>query len=80
MRIDCYNACECDIEDIVYGDTFYYNGTVCMRVNVDTFLTVTVGDCAYVRLDTGELILCKSNTGVIKADTKVIANTKDVEF
>ena len=81
MRIDCYNACECTIDSIEYGDTFYYQDTVCMRVNATCILaTDSNRECAYVRLDTGELVVCKSDMPVIKADTKVVANTKEVQF
>ena len=75
MRVDCYNACECPISALDYGDTFYYADTVCMRVS--TFNNVFGDDCAYVRLDTGEVWACKPDLAVVKADTKVVANTKD---
>lgn len=79
MRIDCYNACECTIDSIEYGDTFYYQDTVCMRVNAIVLLNSN-RECAYVRLDTGELTICKPDMTVIKADTKVVANTKEIQF
>lgn len=79
MRIDCYNACECTIDSIEYGDTFYYQDTVCMRVNATMWLH-SDRECTYVRLDTGELVICDHALAVIKADTKVVANTKEVRF
>jgi hypothetical protein len=75
MRVDCYNACECTIDSIEYGDTFYYKNTVCIRVNAT--MLYSGNECAYVRLDTGELFICNFDMLVIKADTKVVANTKD---
>ena len=76
MRVDCYNACECPINSVEYGDTFYFNDTVCMRVNVDVLRSL-VNDVAYVRLDTGDVCIASGDTMVILADTKVVANTKD---
>ena len=77
MRIDCYNACECTIDSIEYGDTFYYQGTVCIRVNPLSWADCS--DCVFVRLDTGELIICKPSLEVIKADTKVVVNAKEIQ-
>jgi hypothetical protein len=68
------------IRDIDYGDTFYYKGTVCMRVNASSWLPSTAEDCVYVTLDKGEMVVCRDDTSVIKADTKVVANTKEIQF
>ena len=76
MRVDCYNACECPISSVDYGDTFYLSDTVCMKINIDVIRTL-VNDVAYVRLDTGEVCIASGETFVIMADTKVVANTKD---
>lgn len=73
MRIDCYNACECPIGTLEYGDTFYFGGTICMRV----MPIQNISDCMCVRLDSGELQVVPTDTAVILADTKVVANTKD---
>ena len=74
MRVDCYNACETVLEEIEYGDTFYYLGKLYMRVSFD------IGELersVVVDLAKGEAIFMPNNTQVILADTKVVANTKD---
>ena len=79
MRIDCYNACECMICEVEYGDTFYYDGTICMRVNAYNVPFQTGTREAFVRLNTGEIGLTDHDTLVIMADTKIVANTKEVQ-
>ena len=76
MRVDCYNACECPLSSLDYGDTFYLNETVCIRININVVKVLT-NDIAYARLDTGEVFVTSGDTMVILADTKVVANTKD---
>ena len=78
MRVDCYNACECPISSIQYGDTFYYNSELYMKVNTD--LKSSLNDatiCWAVTLGDGMLTPFGEDTSVILADTKVVVNTKD---
>ena len=79
MRVDCYNACECPISAIEYGDTFYYRNNLWIKVNASC-MPLDNDDCAIVALDIGELVIVKGDTAVIKADTKVVASTKEVQF
>lgn len=76
MRVDCYNASECDISSVEYGDTCYYSGKLWIRANVSE-VPITSNKCAIVALDTGDMKVVDSNTQVVLADTKVVANTKD---
>lgn len=80
MRIDCYNACECSVSSIQYGDTCYYNGDLYIRVNPSNFRSCVGGDeCLLVKLCTGDMITVHQSTSVVLADTKVVANTKDIQ-
>ena len=79
MKVDCYNACECMVDSLEYGDTCYYSGKVWIKANV-TDLPVTSNKCAIVALDTGELRVVDATMMVVLADTKVVANTKEVQF
>lgn len=79
MRVDCYNACECTVDSLEYGDTCYYSGKVWIKANAND-LPVTSGKCAIVALDTGELKVVDVDMMVVLADTKVVANTKEVQF
>ena len=84
MRIDCYNACECDVAELEYGDTCYYNSTICIRLNLTSCRMdngVPISDIAVVaELNTGNVLFLPKDTKVILADTKVVANTKEVQF
>lgn len=80
MRIDCYNASECSIEQINCGDTFYLDGELWIKVaplGVD--LVAPLSDrCYIVSLSRGELRTIKYNAFVVLADTKVVANTREI--
>ena len=71
MRIDCYNASECTIDEIDYGDTFYLNGILYIHIN-QTMFGYTDNQYA-VDLATGMLEKFKPHTVVIKADAVVRA-------
>ena len=76
MRIDCYNATECLLAEVMCGDTFYFDGGLCIKVapmDVDVF-TTHQDRCFVVELATGALKSVKSEAVVIMADTKVVAN------
>lgn len=77
MRVDCYNACECLISELEYGDTFYYLGALWIKVNLGVALHTESDKTAIVDLATGELDTVLNSTRVVMADTKVVANTKD---
>lgn len=79
MRVDCYNACECTVESLAYGDTFYYKGELWIKVN-SMNIPMQTDDCAILTLSDGVLSFVKSDTAVILADTKVVVNTKDIQF
>lgn len=81
MRIDCYNASECSVIDIQYGDTFYYNSELYMRVSgVPVREPQACTDiCWAVSLSTGALTSFNSDISVIFADTKVVVNTRDIQ-
>lgn len=81
MRIDCYNACECEVSSVEYGDTFYYNGRLCMRCRLGEGITsqAECTNCVYIiYLDVGEVMAVEYDTIVILANTKVVADTKEV--
>lgn len=81
MRVDCYNASECPISSIQYGDTFYHNATLYLKVNVD--MKSSLRDettCWAVDLSDGMLMPFGEETSVILADTKVVVNTEDIQF
>ena len=82
MRIDCYNACECDVAELECGDTCYYNSTICIRLNFRRMDNgVPTSDMAAIaELNTGNVLFLPKDTKVILADTKVVANTKDAQF
>ena len=75
MRVDCYNACECAISEIEIGDTFYYDGYLYIRANE---AVIAPDNCVAVRLDSGDVSICRPDLLVTKADTKVVVNTKDI--
>lgn len=75
MRVDCYNACECRVEEIVVGDTFYYEGDLYIRVAHGGMITRgTANAVCAVMLSTGALCAIADDVQVIKADAKVVAN------
>lgn len=81
MRVDCYNASECPISSIQYGDTFYHQGELYLRVN--TAMKHSLEDettCWAVALGDGMLMPFDADGSVTLADTKVVVNTKDVSF
>lgn len=80
MRVDCYNACECPISAVEYGDTCYYRGELYLKVNPCAFPVDIITSCVIVSLGDGMLQMVDSDTLVTLADTKVVANTKDVHF
>lgn len=80
MKIDCYNACTCPISSIQYGDTFYYDNELYIRVDADARTKVDHVSCWAVALGNGALVPINPDTIVTLADTKVVANTKDVAF
>lgn len=79
MRVDCYNASECPLSSLDYGDTFYLDGRLYIKVGVADVDVVAEypGRCYIVSLDRGELKSVKEDIAVILADTKVVVNTKD---
>ena len=79
MRVDCYNATECPLSSLSYGDTFYLDGRLYIKVGVADVDVVSEypGRCLIVALDRGELRSVKEDVAVILADTKVVVNTKD---
>lgn len=85
MRIDCYNATECEVGKVECGDTFYFDGTLYIKVgvmDVDIIAAAPADRCYIVSLDRGQLRSVKSEAKVIMADTKVVANrvVRDYEF
>ena len=76
MRVDCYNASECPISSIEFGDTFYYNSELYIKINPSTFIPNNQYYSWAVALSDGRLTQFDEGTSVILADTKVIANTK----
>ena len=79
MKVDCYNACECEVSSLEYGDTCYHASRIWIKANVNE-IPITSNKCALVALDTGEMKVVEANMKVVLADTKVVANTKEVEF
>ena len=81
MRVDCYNACACSVANLNYGDTCYYSDDLYIRVNPIGRLSRCVDDdeCVLVKLCTGDMTIVHLSTNVVLADTKVVANTKDIQ-
>lgn len=80
MRVDCYNASECPISEVACGDTFYLEGRLWIKVEqcaVDLY-PMRTDRCSIVALDRGELRSIKADALVILADTKIVANTKEI--
>ena len=79
MKVDCCNATECPLSSVTYGDTFYLDGRLYIKVGVTDVDVVSdsFGRCLIVALDRGELRSVKEDIAVILADTKVVVNTKD---
>lgn len=82
MRIDCYNACACNVSSVEYGDTFYYEDRLYIKVRMGDSVGHSLNGlqlCYIVALDIGELIAVEPDTQVILADTKVVVNTRDIQ-
>jgi hypothetical protein len=79
MRVDCYNASECPLTSLDYGDTFYLDGVLYIKLGIADVDVVAdyPGRCFIASLDKGELKSVKDDIAVILADTKVIINVKD---
>ena len=76
MRVNCYNATACPLQDILVGDTFYLNNELCIKVapnNVDVFATEQ-DRCFVVELSRGILKSVKADAPVIKAETEVVTH------
>lgn len=76
MRINCYNATETTISALEYGDTFYLDGTLYIKVAPNDVDLITTQQCRsfIVDLARGVLRSIKSDTNVLLADTTVVAN------
>lgn len=72
MRIDCYNACECGLGDLDFGDTFYLDGALYLKVQC-YFNPSKSGYSYIVDLARGAMRSESDETIVAKADTKVVA-------
>ena len=79
MKVDCYNASACLISSLQYGDTFYYDGELYLRVNADLRTDNDHCSCWAVALGNGALIPINPDIPVVLADTKVVANN-EVKF
>ena len=79
MRIDCYNATECPVSSVEYGDTFYFDSKLHMRCRLGMNIGTNLEQrwCYIVSLDVGEIKAVEPDTQVIMADTKIVANTRD---
>jgi hypothetical protein len=62
-----------------YGDTFYLDGVLYIKLGIADVDVVAdyPGRCFIASLDKGELKSVKDDIAVILADTKVIINVKD---
>ena len=71
MRVDCFNACECELSELLSGDTFYLDGALYLKAYMES---TAMADGEYVvDLARGEIMVVLKNTIVQKADTKVVA-------
>lgn len=80
MRVNCYNASECPVSEITCGDTFYFEGKLCIKVapfDVDIIAPMQ-GRCYIVSLETGELRSIKDDAPVSKAETEIVTKTTEV--
>ena len=79
MRVDCYNATECPVSSVEYGDTFYFDSKLYMKCKLGQNIGTHIEQrwVFIVALDIGEIRGVDPDTQVILADTKVVANTKD---
>ena len=76
MRVDCYNACECELKELTAGDTFYLDGALYLKVSIDDVDVVAMpmlDRCLVVDLARGVLKSVKAEAIVLKADTRVVA-------
>ena len=69
MKVDCYNASACPISSIQYGDTFYYDNELYIRVNADIRTNGDHVSCWAVALGNGVLVPINTDTIVTLADT-----------
>ena len=81
MKIDCYNASGCPISELEFGDNFYYDNVLYIKVDgvFEMPGDFTVAKCGAVRLDTGMFMWLDETCNVIYADCKVVANSKEIE-
>lgn len=74
MKVDCYNACECPVKDIVVGDTFYYDKELYIRIGHGGLIEQKRNDIVFaVKLSTGLIDVFSDDASVTKADSKVVA-------
>ena len=73
MKVECYNASECPISQLQYGDTCYYNNELCIKTNVSAYRPLEK-QCWIVFLGRGELLSISNDTLVTFASTKVVAD------
>ena len=79
MKVDCYNACSCEVIEVPLGGNFYYNNILYLRISGVPHLDDNVTDkCWAVRLDTGDCEWFKASCIVTLASCKVITDIKDV--
>lgn len=80
MRVDCYNASECPLTALDYGDTFYLDGVLYIKLGIADVDVVAEfpGRVFIASLDKGELRSVKDDVAVLYADTRVVANLKEV--
>lgn len=71
MKVDCYNACECCFSDLEYGDAFYTDGHLYIKIFDRNWKDPDNG--LAVKLDTGYLTEFDFCETVTKADAKVVA-------
>ena len=77
MRVDCYNACECTVDEIMVGDTFYLDGVLYLKVgvaDVDLVAMPMLNRCLIVELGRGVLKSIKAEAVVTRAETRIVAN------
>ena len=72
MKVACYNACSVCFSDLEYGDAFYQNDLLYMKI-FDPKVTDPDKGVA-VRLDTGRVEYFSMEAMVTEAEVKVIAD------
>lgn len=76
MKIDCYDACKCDVINISVGDTFYFENTLYMRVDgVPKLDNKTSSKVWAVALDKGWVTWFESDCTVTFARCKVVVDS-----